>query len=234
MKILVIEDNATLARQIVGFLEGRGWQVDYAAHGQLGLRLVYERLFDVVILDVNLPDLDGFQVCEQLLANADVRPAVLMLTARDGYQDKAIGFASGADDYLTKPFDLRELALRCEALARRQQLHQHQRLVIGALSLCRRQGQVWWQTQPIAVTATGFKILQKLMADHPYPSARRELIAAVWPGDPPESEVLKAHIYTLRKSLDKVVGRGLIHTISSIGYHLQGLEPEVSLGAQSE
>ena len=95
---------------------------------------------------------------------------------------------------------------------------------LGALTLCRRQRQATWQQQPIALTATGFLLLQQLMQDYPYPSARRELIKAVWASEPPESDALKAHIYTLRKSLDAVAGRHLIDTISSIGYKLTGLE----------
>ena len=224
MNILLIEDNTDLANQLVNFMQGLGWQVDYAAEGKLGLQLATQQAFDVVLLDLNLPDLDGLQVCKTLLQTVDARPPVLMLTARDSFNDKASGFNAGADDYLTKPFDLRELALRCEALARRRQLFMQHTIDIGALKLCRRQHQAWWQQQPILLTSTGFQILKKLMEDHPYPSARRELISAVWPTDPPESNALKAHIYTLRKSLDAVIGRPLIHTISSIGYQLTGLD----------
>lgn len=223
LTILLIEDNHALANQLVSFLEGLGWQVDYAASGKMGLTLAQQQAFDVILLDLNLPDLDGLSVCEQLLSSVQIRPPILMLTARDAYQDKANGFAVGADDYLTKPFDLRELALRCEALARRQQLFAAHTIDIGHLTLCRRQHQVWWQAKPIVLTATGFKILQKLMEDHPYPSPRRDLITAVWPSDPPESDALKAHIYTLRKSLDAVIGKSTIHTISTIGYQLKGL-----------
>ncbi|MEH8019768.1 response regulator transcription factor [Rheinheimera metallidurans] len=220
MKILLIEDNVALANQLVNFMQGLGWLVDYAGTGQLGLQLALQHEFDVILLDLNLPDLDGLQVCQNLLASTDVRPPILMLTARDAFKDKASGFAAGADDYLTKPFDLRELALRCEALSRRRQLFVQHSIKIGPLALCRRQHQVWWHQQPITLTATGFHILQKLMEDHPYPSSRRDLIAAVWPTDQPESNTLKVHIYTLRKSLDAVIGRPLIHTISSVGYQL--------------
>ena len=204
-------------------MEGLGWQVDYAAEGHLGVQLAKQQAFDVVLLDLNLPDQDGLQVCKVLLETVNARPPILMLTARDSFKDKASGFHAGADDYLTKPFDLRELALRCEALARRRQLFTQHSIEIGPLKLCRRQQQAWWSLQPIALTTTSFQILQKLMEDHPYPSSRRELINSVWPTNPPESNALKAHIYTLRKSLDTVVGRPLIHTISTIGYQLTGV-----------
>jgi len=224
LRILLIEDNHALANQLVSFLEGLRWQVDYAATGKLGLQLAQQQTFDVVLLDLNLPDTDGLDLCQTLRATANIQLPVLMLTARDGYQNKADGFAAGADDYLTKPFDLRELALRCEALARRRELFVEQSLEIGALKLCRRHRQVWWQGQPVALTSTGFCILHKLMENHPYPSSRRELIAHVWPHDAPESNALKAHIYTLRKSLEPITGRSIIHTISSIGYQLQDLQ----------
>ncbi|WP_423186516.1 response regulator transcription factor [Alishewanella sp. d11] len=223
LQILLIEDNHALASQLVSFLEGIGWQVDYASSGKLGLKLAQQQPFDVVLLDLNLPDIDGLELCETLRATVDIQLPILMLTARDAYQDKALGFAAGTDDYMTKPFDLREMALRCEALARRRELFVRQSLEIGALKLCRRQRQVWWQGLPVSLTNTGVCILEKLMENHPYPSSRRELITHLWPQDEPESNVLKAHIYTLRKSLEPVIGYSIIHTISSIGYQLKDL-----------
>ena len=119
MNILLIEDNTDLANQLVNFMQGLGWQVDYAAEGKLGLQLATQQAFDVVLLDLNLPDQDGLQVCKTLLQTVDKRPPVLMLTARDSFNDKASGFNAGADDYLAKPFDPRELALRIRTILRR-------------------------------------------------------------------------------------------------------------------
>lgn len=128
LTILVVEDHPTIARQIVEFLEGLKWHTDHAASGALAIDLATREAYDVVLLDLNLPDLDGLEVCRAIKARAPRNVPVLMLTARDAFEDKARGFKQGADDYLTKPFDLRELAMRCEALARRGQLHVEQRM----------------------------------------------------------------------------------------------------------
>jgi len=122
LSILVVEDHPTIARQIVGFLDGLRWQTDHAATGALAIDLATRDTYDVVLLDLNLPDIDGLEVCRAIKARAPRNVPVLMLTARDAFEDKARGFNGGADDYVTKPFDLREIALRCEALARRGQL----------------------------------------------------------------------------------------------------------------
>ena len=119
LSILLVEDHPTIARQVAGFLDGLQWQTDHAATGRLAIELATRHAYDVVLLDLNLPDIDGLEVCRQIKSNAPSNVPVLMLTARDAFEDKARGFRDGADDYLTKPFDLRELALRCEALARR-------------------------------------------------------------------------------------------------------------------
>jgi DNA-binding response OmpR family regulator len=135
LTILVVEDHPTIARQIVEFLDGLKWQTDHAATGALAIDLATRDPYDVVLLDLNLPDLDGLEVCRAIKARAPHNVPVLMLTARDAFEDKARGFSEGADDYLTKPFDLRELALRCEALARRGQLHLSQEMRVGPLTL---------------------------------------------------------------------------------------------------
>lgn len=226
LSILLIEDNLALARQVVSFLEGLKWQVDFAAEGKLGQQLALEHYFDVVILDLNLPDCDGLDVCRHIKANANRVIPVLMLTARDAFEDKARGFTHGADDYLTKPFDLRELALRCEAMARRPSLHNETHLKRGELTLDSRTLSVTWQQLPVKVTKIGFEILKKLAEDYPYPVARSDLIQHLWGDAPPESNALKSHIYSLRKVLEQISERPILHTISNIGYQLKGLESD--------
>ena len=224
ISVLLIEDNLAIARQIVDFLEGHGWLVDFAATGKQGVQQALNGQFDVIILDLNLPDIDGLEVCKRVKAEATKVVPVLMLTARDAFTDKAKGFGQGADDYLTKPFDLRELALRCEALARRPQLHTDTTVTQGALLMDTRAMTVNWQSTVIAVTGIGFKILHKLLCDYPYPVSRSDLISHIWADDPPESNALKSHMYTLRKALEQASGRALLHTISNVGYQLKGLD----------
>ena len=224
ISVLLIEDNLAIARQIVDFLEGHGWLVDFAATGKQGVQQALNGQFDVIILDLNLPDIDGLEVCKRIKAEATKVVPVLMLTARDAFTDKAKGFGQGADDYLTKPFDLRELALRCEALARRPQLHTDTTVTQGALAMDTRAMTVNWQNTVIPVTGIGFKILHKLLCDYPYPVSRSDLISHIWADDPPESNALKSHMYTLRKALEQASGRVLLHTISNVGYQLKGLD----------
>lgn len=227
LSVLLVEDNLALAKQITRFLEGLGWFVDFADRGMQGVELALNHTFDVIILDLNLPDCDGLSVCDQIKkAQTRITP-ILMLTARDAFEDKAKGFAQGTDDYLTKPCDLRELAMRCEALARRPSLHSDTTLVKGALSIDTRAVTVSWNNTPVKVTKVGFKILHQLMESYPYPVARSDLISALWGDEPPESNALKSHMYSLRKSLERVSECAVLKTISNIGYQLQGLDDHV-------
>ena len=220
LTVLLIEDHAGIARQIATFVDGLGWQLDHAGTGALGVRLATSHVYDVVLLDLNLPDIDGLQVCRAIKAGAPSNVPILMLTARDAYEDKARGFHDGADDYLTKPFDLRELALRCEALARRSQLHVHQQLRVGPFMLRAREGRAHYRDVALSLTQSGFKILMLLCREHPHAVARAALSAHLWGSAPPESDALKSHIYALRKQLEAAGGAGLLVTIPQLGYRL--------------
>ena len=226
ISVLLVEDNLAIAKQVVGFLEGLKWQVDFAATGQQGIDLAQSQQVDVIILDLNLPDMDGLDVCQHIKQHATRVTPVLMLTARDAFTDKAKGFGQGADDYLPKPFDFRELALRVEALARRPQLHTNTQVSEGHLTLDTRAKTVQWQQQPVTVTGVGFSILHKLLMEYPYPVSRSDLITHIWGDEPPESNALKSHMYSLRKALEKASGQPLLATISNIGYKLTGLDHE--------
>lgn len=227
LTVLLIEDNLALAKQICELLEGRGWQVDYAETGQQGITLALSQQFDVIVLDLNLPDIDGLDVCETIKAQQTRITPILMLTARDAFSDKAKGFLRGTDDYLTKPCDLRELVMRCEALGRRHQLHTDTKVVKGELTLDTRSFEVMWRDVPVNVTKTGFKILLQLAQAHPYPVARSDLITGVWGNEPPESNALKAHLYNVRKALEQGDTPPELQTISNIGYRLTGLGDDV-------
>jgi len=220
LSVLVVEDHPTIARQLVDFLEGLGWQLDHAGSGALAVRLATEHRYDVVLLDLNLPDMDGLQVCREIKGHAPSNVPVLMLTARDAFEDKAQGFREGADDYLAKPFDLREVALRCEALARRGTLHQQQEMRVGPLTLLAREKRALYEGRPLVLTQAGFSILQLLCREHPHPVSRSALVQHLWGANPPDSDALKSHIYTLRKTLEGASGRRLLATILQLGYRL--------------
>lgn len=220
LSILVVEDHPTIARQVVAFLDGLGWHTDHAASGRLAIDLASREEYDVILLDLNLPDIDGVEVCRAIKATARRNVPILMLTARDAFEDKARGFHGGADDYVTKPFDLRELALRCEALARRSGLHVHQELRVGRLTLAPRERQARYDETPLALTPPGFRILLLMCSAHPHAVSRSTLIHELWGADPPESDALKSHIYALRKALEAAGGMHLIATIPQLGYRL--------------
>jgi len=220
LSVLVVEDHPTIARQLVDFLDGLGWQADHAGTGALAIRLATQHPYDVVLLDLNLPDVDGLQVCREIKAHAPSNVPVLMLTARDAFEDKAQGFREGADDYLAKPFDLREVALRCEALARRGTLHQRQEMRVGPLTLLAREKRALYEGQPLSLTQAGFSILLLLCREHPHPVSRSALVQHLWGANPPDSDALKSHIYTLRKTLEQASGRRMLATILQLGYRL--------------
>ncbi|GJI95372.1 DNA-binding response regulator [Duganella caerulea] len=220
LTILVVEDHAAIARQIVAFLDGLKWQTDHAATGTLAIDLATHNPYDVVLLDLNLPDLDGLEVCRAIKARAPRNVPVLMLTARDAFEDKARGFNEGADDYLTKPFDLRELALRCEALARRGQLHVGQELRVGPLTLLPREKRALCDGAPLPLTQAGFKILLVLCAAFPHAVSRSALMHELWGANPPDSDALKSHIYALRKQLELAGVGKMVVTIPQLGYRL--------------
>lgn len=227
LSVLLIEDNLALAKQICRFLEGVGWKIDYADRGLQGVVLAESNQYDVIILDLNLPDCDGLQVCQKIKQKQKKVTPVLMLTARDDFEDKAKGFKQGTDDYLTKPCDLRELAMRCEALSRRPQLHSPMQVQKGILELDLRGMSVLWRGKPVKTTKIGFKILHTLAEAYPYPVTRSDLMSAVWGSEPPESNALKAHMYNVRKSLEQVCNKPVLATISNVGYKLEGLEDDV-------
>lgn len=220
LSVLVVEDHPTIARQLVDFLDGLGWQPDHAGTGKLAIELATQQPYDVVLLDLNLPDLDGLQVCRAIKAGAPSNVPVLMLTARDAFEDKAQGFREGADDYLAKPFDLREVALRCEALARRGALHQRQEMHVGPFTLLTREKRAFYAGRPLVLTQLGFNILLLLCREHPHPVSRAALVRHLWGANPPGSDALKSHIYTLRKTLEAASGRKLLATILQLGYRL--------------
>ena len=221
LSVLVIEDTPEIGREVCDFLSAQGMQVDYAANGALGLSLAQQQHYDVIVLDVMLPDINGVAVCKTLKQSCDPLPAVLMLTARDSIADKSLGFDAGADDYLTKPFDLTELQLRCQALARRHQLHQSQTVVIGELSINEKQQLAERQGQSLKLSSTDFAILLLLVQAYPNAVSRQQLVNKVWGDEAPDSDVIRSHIYTLRQTLDKPFATPMLTTLHGIGFKLQ-------------
>lgn len=219
LSVLLVEDHQELAETTAAYLEACGHAVDFAADGLQALHLAVTESYDVVVLDIMLPGLDGFAVCRRLRQDAKVATPIIMLTARDELSDKLTGFAAGADDYLVKPFDMPELAARIEALARRAK-GLDSKYEIGDLALCADAFQVSRADVPISLSRTAFELLRVLMREYPRVVPRRDLEWEIWRGDPPESDALRSHLYKLRQALDRPFAHALVTTVPGRGYCL--------------
>ena len=220
MHILVIEDNSDIAANIGDYLEDRGHTVDFAADGVTGLHLAIVHDFDAIVLDLNLPGMDGLEVCRKLRNEARKQTPVLMLTARDTLDNKLAGFESGADDYLIKPFALQEVEVRLNALARRGKGIQSRELQVGDLEYNLDTLEVRREGKLLQLNPTALKILQALMEASPAVVTRQELETRVWGEELPDSDSLRVHIHGLRSVVDKPFPTQLIQTRHGIGYRI--------------
>ena len=222
MRILIVEDNPDILANLYGFLEPKGYAVDSARNGYGGLALASENAYDVIILDVMLPGLNGLELCQKLRTDLLSTTPVLMLTARDSLPDKVAGFDSGADDYLVKPFSLVELDVRLRALARRAG-GQHaisRELRFGGLVFDPDQQEASRDGVKVVLTRTGYVLLRCLMVAAPRIVPREALEQAVWGEDRPESDALRTHIHALRQEVDKPFAFPMVQTIAGVGYKL--------------
>jgi DNA-binding response OmpR family regulator len=219
--ILLIEDHRDIAESIVDFLQPRGFAVDYAADGVTGLHLAVTNAYDVIVLDVMLPGIDGLAVCRKLREEARRDTPILMLTARDTLEDKIKGLEAGADDYLVKPFEIRELEARMRTLVRRHRgATARETYAVGDLTVDLATLKVTRAGQPLALTPIGLRLLVALMRASPRIVSRAELEREVWGEVPPDSDALRSHLYNLRKAIDRPFERPLLHTVAAAGYRL--------------
>ena len=221
MNVLIIEDNPDIIANLFGFLEPLGYVLDIARNGAIGLEQAIVGGYDVIVLDLSLPGIDGIEVCRRLRDDHQIATPILMLTARDTERDKLAGFGVGADDYLVKPYSLLELDARLKALVRRSRNEQVKSLLrFGDLHLDTGTGQVTRAGKPLTLTPTGYKILRALVRQAPKFLTREALEREVWGNDPPESDALRTHIHALRQSLDKPFGKAMLITLPGTGYRL--------------
>ena len=231
--ILLVEDNRQIAEMVGEFLERLGYSVDYAADGVSGLHLAVSNSYDVIVLDLMLPGLDGLEVCRKLRKEAKNATPVLMLTARDTLEDKLVGLEAGADDYLVKPFEVRELEARVRALIRRDRRQvSTEVLTVGDMTLDTATLRLTRDGQELTVSPIGLKLLAILMRESPRVVSRRDIEREIWGDMLPDSDTLRSHLYNLRRVIDKPFPRPLLHTIHSAGYRLADLEAEVATTAQ--
>lgn len=219
LQCLLVEDDLDLATAVIDYLALEGIECDHAANGVAGLSLIQNQRYDVVILDLNLPKMDGLEVCAKLRASGLDVP-VLMLTARDTLDDKLGGFSAGADDYLIKPFAMEELIVRAQVLSRRRS---------GQVTLLSAEGvelDLTTQTatcdgQEMKLTPIGYKLLETLLRASPNSVSRDKLVQSVWGDEQPDSNSLKVHMYHLRKAVDGQSGIKRIQTLVGRGFALK-------------
>ncbi len=219
-KIFVIEDNQDLRLNLVEYLEAKGYQTDNTDDGLRAMALLLMQQYDLIILDVMLPGMDGFRLCEEIRKRGDETP-VLFLSARDTVQDRIEGLSKGGDDYLVKPFSLVELDLRIQAILKRMQKTTAHSLQVADVVMELDSFSVKRGNVPIKLTPKVFKILKVLMLKSPAIVSRQELEEELWGDDIPDSDSLRTHIHALRTVLDTPFDKPLLKTIAGYGWALR-------------
>jgi DNA-binding response OmpR family regulator len=222
MRLLLVEDNRDILANLADYLALKGYETDCAQDGLTGLHLAATNHYDLIVLDVMLPGMDGHALCRRLREGERRDTPVIMLTARDALEDRLQGFGSGADDYVTKPFALPELAARIEAVLKRTRAGGRRLLQVADLVYDLDTLEVSRAGQPLKIGPIGLKLLAVLMQKSPAVATREALEAALWGDAPPDSDSLRSHIHTLRQQVDKPFPKSLLHTVHGVGFRLAG------------
>ncbi|MEV4168385.1 MULTISPECIES: response regulator transcription factor [unclassified Nonomuraea] len=221
MRVLVVEDERRMAAALQRGLQAEGFAVDLAHDGEEGLHAARQGDYDVVVLDIMLPRLSGYNVCKQLRAEENWVP-ILMLSAKDGEYDMADGLDLGADDYLTKPFSYVVLVARLRALMRRDAGRRPSVLVAGDLSLDPARRKVERGQSPIELTPREFALLEYLMRRRDEVVSKSEILEHVWDTFDTDPNVVEVYVGYLRRKIDVPYGRNSLQTVRGAGYRLAG------------
>lgn len=219
MFVLLIEDDFDLARTLVDFLNSENIECDTRFDGEAGLEAAMSDEYDLILLDLSLPKLDGLSVCETLRINNITCP-ILMLTARDTISDKVSGLDVGADDYLIKPFDFEELTARMRALYRRSQ-NVSDVITILDLQISFRQRVATRKNRILKLSPTGWELLEILARNSPNMVTKDKLLRVIWGEQIPDNDNLRAHIFKLRQQIQTSEEHPLLHTLSGKGFVLR-------------
>jgi DNA-binding response OmpR family regulator len=220
MNLLLIEDNRDLATNMFDYFETRGHILDIAGDGISGLHFASTNPYDAIVLDIMLPGMDGLTLCKRL-RDAGKNTPILMLTARDSLNDKIAGLEAGADDYVVKPFSLREVEARLLALIRRSQVREGTSILqVGDLTFNTGTLKVFRGERSIELPPIPLKLLEILMRQSPRVLSREDVERAIWGDTPPDSDALRAHLHILRNAVDKKFEKPLIKTLRGIGYQI--------------
>lgn len=225
--LLLVEDNEDILVMLYAFFEPLGYELDCARNGRAGLEQALAGHFDCLVLDVMLPGMDGITLCRTLREKHNCRTPIIMLTARDTVPDRVLGLESGADDYLIKPFALKELEARIRALIRARERGggggtggAGGELRYADVVLDVPGHRVSRQGREVRLSPTGFRILRELMRVAPALVPREELEHTLWGDEPPGGSALRTHIHEVRQALDKPFDQPLLQTVSHVGYRL--------------
>jgi DNA-binding response OmpR family regulator len=225
MRILLVEDEPAIAGLIKQGLEEAGYTIDWARDGTEGLKRAAEEPYSLILLDIMLPGVDGWGVCERLRARRDTTP-ILMLTARDAVRDRVRGLEMGADDYLPKPFDFEELLARVRALLRRGVIHRTRTIRIADLEIDTGARRVTRAGRLVALTQREYALLEALAAREGRALTREFILERVWTNEESYSNTVDVYIGMLRKKIDVGHDVKLIHTVHGVGYTLRGPDSE--------
>lgn len=231
IRLLIVEDQIDLAENLFEFLEQSRYELDFAADGLTALHLLAKNHYDVIVLDLMLPGVSGYEICERIRKDLKSLVPIILMTARGTLADKEKGFNCGADDYLVKPFDLRELQLRVEALHRRY----------SPTTPGLRAGVIHFDPDSLCVDLGGAdcaelsgipaRLFEHLIRAYPRFISREALSEEIWGDTDCDAHTLRTHIYSLRQTLSKALGHALIKTMHGRGYRLD--PPENAKGADS-
>jgi len=231
MRILVVDDDKILVDVLKRSLSGQRHIVDAAEDGQMGWEYVQTGEYEMVLLDVNMPGLDGVSLCEKMRSEGYATP-ILLMTAKNASQDRILGLDAGADDYLTKPLDLEELNARVRSLSRRGEVATTNVLDVNGLTLDANSCEISYQQQPIKLTAKEYSLLEIFLRNPVRVFSRSQILDKLWTfDDPPLEDSVKAHIKGLRKKLKKAGVVDWIENVYGIGYRLN---PKVAESEQSK
>jgi two-component system OmpR family response regulator len=221
MRALIVEDEVKMAKLLRRGLSEEGYAADVALNGERAIAMASASEYDVIVLDVMLPGIDGFEVCRRLRGSG-VRSPALMLTARDAVEDRAAGLDSGADDYLPKPFSFAELHARLRALARRGPIEQPVILEVGTLRIDPRSHRAWRGEVEIELSAKAFALLETLMRRPGQVVSRFDLLEHAWDRSyENRSNIIDVYVRNLRKKIDRPFGICSIETVRGAGYRLR-------------
>jgi len=215
MLILFAEDEPDLAELTIDFLATENIDCDYAFDGTIALNLIRENNYDVIVLDITMPRLDGLSVCKKIKEEGITTP-IIFLTARDALEDKLTGFDLGAEDYLTKPFELEELSARIKVLAKRK-LIQSNNFTCDTLAVNFQQRKATRAGRLLSLSQTQWQLLRLLMVNSPNIVSRVAIEDELWPNQEPSKDVLKTLVFRLRNIIDNENDLPLLHTIRGAG-----------------